>query len=194
MFIALEGPDGAGKTSVTERMADILEGDWDEDVVRTYAPGHGGEVAEATRRLMLDAGPEGDPIVQFHLSLAGHRDQYNTIIKPALRNGQTILSDRYALSIYAYQRASGLRWDKAYEALVDRISPPTFYVVLDGKGRSKADNAFDTASTAYKRAVASIYNEVMAEGEFLGTPVHGVYHSGNVDSTARYILGLMDEH
>lgn len=191
MFIALEGPDGAGKTSVLERTADILQGDWDEDVVATFAPGHGGEVAETTRKLMLDAGPEGDPVVQFHLSLAGHRDQWNTIIKPAVISDSLILSDRYAMSIYAYQQASGLVWDRYYERMVERIHAPDLYVVLNGKGRSKADNAFDTASEAYKARVEGYYEELVAEGEFLGTPVHGLYHDGNVDSTAKAVIDLI---
>ena len=190
MFVAFEGPDGAGKTSTMTRVAEILES-YDYPVQCTFAPGDGGAVAETTRKLMLDAGPEGDPIVQFHLSLAGHRDQYNTIIRPAILRGDIILSDRYALSIYAYQQASGLRWDASYEDMVERISPPDLYFVLDGKGRDKDDNAFDTASEAYKARVRGYYEEVVAEGEFLDTPVHGVYHDGRVESTAQHIIDVM---
>ena len=194
MFIAIEGPDGVGKTSVVKRMADILEGDFGEDVVTTFAPGDGGNVAVETRRLMLEAGPDGDPIMQFHLSMAGHRDQWNRIIKPAILDGATILSDRYAMSIFAYQQASGLLWTQEYDWLVEGIHPPDLYVVLSGEPREKGENAFDTASDKYKARVHGYYEELVAEGEFLDTPVVGMYHNrASTDSTARQIISLMDE-
>ena len=53
LFITIEGPDGAGKTSVLEELYPRLQLEAKRDIVKTREPG-GVKIAEKIRRIILD--------------------------------------------------------------------------------------------------------------------------------------------
>ena len=100
-WIALEGGDGSGKTTVQERLAVKLafEG---YDVITTREPG-GNEYSEAMRQLIFSPTIKEDPKSQLlGFILARRRNIIETII-PALEQGKIIISDRSENSSFAYQ-------------------------------------------------------------------------------------------
>lgn len=100
-WIALEGGDGSGKTTVQERLAVKLafEG---YDVITTREPG-GNEYSEAMRQLIFSPTIKDDPKSQLlGFILARRRNIIETII-PALEQGKIIISDRSENSSFAYQ-------------------------------------------------------------------------------------------
>jgi dTMP kinase len=100
-FIVVEGPEGAGKSTLTRWLAAQLLADG-RSVLRVRQPG-GTPVAEAARKLALKSKHEITPAAELFLFLAARADVVERVIRPALADGQVILADRYDLSTLAYQ-------------------------------------------------------------------------------------------
>ncbi|WP_394940733.1 dTMP kinase [Psychromicrobium sp. YIM B11713] len=104
LFIALEGGDGAGKSTQAALLAEALRSAG-YDVVRTREPG-GTEVGEKLRSIVLEHGQgEIDARTEaliFAAARAAHAEQ---LIRPALEAGKIVITDRYIDSSVAYQGA-----------------------------------------------------------------------------------------
>ncbi|MDX2262387.1 MAG: dTMP kinase [Gemmatimonadales bacterium] len=176
-FVVLEGPEGAGKTTLAASLVTRMRRDGLE-VVSIREPG-GTPVAEALRRELLDADREWTPEAELLYMATARADLVTRVIKPALAAGQVVLSDRYDLSTMAYQGAGrGLpmeqvRWvnGAATGGLV-----PDITLVLDldpavGRARQaaagKGADRMERESEAFHERVAAAY--VAAEGP-------GVHH------------------
>lgn len=102
IFISLEGPDGAGKTSVLEALIPILEAKG-QAFVTTREPG-GVAVAEKIRDVVLDPKhTEIDEKTELLLYIASRRQHLVERILPALDRGEMVLVDRFIDSSMAYQ-------------------------------------------------------------------------------------------
>jgi dTMP kinase len=101
-FISLEGGEGAGKSTQLRRLAEALRARGLE-VVETREPG-GSEGAERIRRLLLE-GPEERWTAEAEALLfaAARADHVANTIRPAVRRGAWLLSDRFLDSSLAYQ-------------------------------------------------------------------------------------------
>lgn len=109
-FIALEGGEGAGKSTQARLLADALRARGIEAVV-TREPG-GTPGAEAIRRLLLEGvpGDEGEgwgPRAEALLFAAARSDHVDRLIRPALARGAWVVCDRYLDSSRAYQGGGG---------------------------------------------------------------------------------------
>ncbi len=104
LFIALEGGEGAGKSTQAQLLGDWLRGHGHEVVV-TYEPG-ATAIGRQLRRVLLDAstGPIS-PRAEALLYAADRAEHVRTIVRPALRRGAIVISDRYVDSSIAYQGA-----------------------------------------------------------------------------------------
>lgn len=100
-FVAVEGPDGVGKTTLVGRLAGRLREAGVEAVV-VREPG-GTPVAEAARQAAFDPAMEASALAELFLVLAARADLVAKVIQPALSAGKLVLSDRYELSTIAYQ-------------------------------------------------------------------------------------------
>lgn len=102
IFISLEGPDGAGKSSVLEALIPILEAKG-QAFVTTREPG-GVAVAEKIRDVVLDPKhTEIDEKTELLLYIASRRQHLVERILPALDRGEMVLVDRFIDSSMAYQ-------------------------------------------------------------------------------------------
>ncbi|MGX7030066.1 dTMP kinase [Vagococcus zengguangii] len=106
IFITIEGPDGAGKTSVVKRLETLLKNELGADkVVLTREPG-GIPIAEEIRKVILDPkNVEMDERTEALLYAAARRQHLVERIIPALNEGKVILCDRFVDSSLAYQGA-----------------------------------------------------------------------------------------
>lgn len=105
-YIALEGGDGSGKSTVASALVESLERSGVE-VVLVREPG-GTPLGEAIRDLLLDSG-QMDDWAEVFLFAAQRAELARAVIDPALEAGKWVVSDRTFYSSIAYQgRARGL--------------------------------------------------------------------------------------
>ncbi len=105
-FIALEGGEGAGKSTQARMLADALRARG-IDVVLTREPG-GTAGAEAIRALLLGMDGEGwHPRAEALLFAAARSDHVERLIRPALARGAWVICDRFIDSSRAYQGGGG---------------------------------------------------------------------------------------
>lgn len=115
-FIALEGGEGAGKSTQARLLADALEARG-ITVVSTREPG-GTPGAEAIRSLLLDPPGQGwGAEAEALLFAAARSDHVAKLIRPALERGDWVLSDRFVDSSRAYQGGAGALGDEAIVTL-----------------------------------------------------------------------------
>lgn len=100
MFITLEGPDGAGKSSQVGPLAQRIRA-LGREVVTTREPG-GTPIGERIRELLLSGG-ERDALTDALLFNAARRQLVADVIRPALEGGAVVICDRYSDSTLAYQ-------------------------------------------------------------------------------------------
>jgi dTMP kinase len=102
VFIALEGGEGAGKSTQSAAVAAYLTGRGHE-VVMTREPG-GTAAAEAIRAVLLDPANTGlDDRAEALLFAAARADHVARVIRPALDRGAVVVTDRFVDSSIAYQ-------------------------------------------------------------------------------------------
>lgn len=101
-FITLEGGDGSGKSSQIAALKLELE-KTGKTVVTTREPG-GSTGAEEIRSLILQGDPNRWlPMTEVLLLYAARLDHVERLIKPAIAEGNWVISDRFADSSMAYQ-------------------------------------------------------------------------------------------
>lgn len=106
MFITFEGPEGAGKTTIIQRLGERLRGEG-RDVVVTREPGSG-SVGGRIREVLLHS-EALDSRCELFLFLADRANHVASLVRPALERGAVVLCDRYSDSTVVYQaHARGL--------------------------------------------------------------------------------------
>ena len=102
-YVAFEGIEGAGKSTVAQRVGERLEADG-RTVVRVREPG-GTAVGERIRAILLGHDLAPDPWTEALLFAAARAQLAAEVIGPALAEGAWVLSDRSVYSSLAYQGA-----------------------------------------------------------------------------------------
>jgi len=131
-FLVLEGPEGAGKSTLARALQVRARGTGAR-VVAVREPG-GTTAAEAARAIVLDHAHDVGPEAELLLMLAARADLVRRVIQPALEGGSLVIADRFDLSTRAYQVAGrGLPADLVASA--NRIATgglvPDLTLVLD---------------------------------------------------------------
>ena len=169
-FLALEGGEGAGKSTVARSLAERIESSGREVVV-TREPG-GTPVAEAIRTVLLSPElPDAAAWSEALLFAAARADHVQAVIRPALQRGAVVISDRFVDSSVAYQGVGrGLGADavrRANEVAVAGCAPD-LTVVLDidpavGLSRAVGANRMEARSMDFHRAVRAAFLAFAAE-------------------------------
>ena len=137
-FISFEGGEGAGKTTLINKLKDIFETQG-YSVVLTREPG-GSLLGDTIRNLVLhrDKKIKMSSKAELLLFLSARAQHVEEVIKPALDAGKIVLCDRFHDSSVAYQGYARGLGAKEVEALclfaTDGIVPNlTFFLDLDPK-------------------------------------------------------------
>lgn len=173
ILISLEGPDGAGKTTVLQNILPELEKS-SYKVLQTREPG-GVRVAEEIRNIILSTeNTEIDSKTELMLFAAACRLHMQTKMLPALAAGKMVIVDRFIDSSVAYQgygRELGVEpvnW--LNEFATDGLKPDlTLYFDIDTdvalerimKNRADEVNRLDLERAEMHRKVRQGYLEIV---------------------------------
>ena len=147
MFITFEGVEGSGKGTMLAKTGRWLE-ERGKEVLLTREPG-GCPLGKRLRALLLDArNTDIKPEAELFMYLADRAQHVGELIRPALRDGRIVLSDRYADSSIVYQGYGRGLGPEALFRLNDMAVGglwPVLTLVLDiepdvGLARAKARN------------------------------------------------------
>lgn len=135
IFITMEGPEGAGKTTIINMLTERLAAEGYQ-VLQTREPG-GIEIAEQIRNVILDKDNTNmDPRTEALLYAAARRQHLVEKVLPALNQGYIVLCDRFIDSSLAYQgHARGLGIDEVFSinqfAIEGTMPELTFYFDIE---------------------------------------------------------------
>jgi dTMP kinase len=134
LLITFEGGEGAGKTTLIERLEKWLIQE-KHQVLKTREPG-GTQLGEMIRKSLLEHQEPLSPFAELSLFLASRAQHIFEVINPALSAGKIVLCDRFNDSSLAYQGgARGLGMQKVQQFcsfISEGLSPDlTFYLDLD---------------------------------------------------------------
>jgi len=160
VFVTFEGTEGAGKSTLMKAVADVLIARrvTSKSIVITREPG-GSRVAELIRNIILNE--PMDPWTELFLYEASRAEHMAETVLPALREGKTVLCDRFTDSSLAYQsHARGLPW-KEVSALNNTATQgvaPDLTVLIDvdpaeGLKRAKEQNRFEAEGVKFQTKV-----------------------------------------
>ena len=178
-FLTVEGPDGSGKGTQTERLADALDR-WGYEVVRSREPG-GTPIGEKIRAILLDRENTAMADETEALLYAASRAQHvREKIRPAVAEGKVVLCDRFLDSSVAYQgggRELGIDKVLAINAPAVDGTLPDITVYLD----------IDHRKAMARRCAASEPDRLEMEAESFHARVEDGYHELIARDPGRFV-------
>ena len=198
-LLVIEGPDGVGKTTICRALAEQLlsAAGMISSSFRFLASNRAvlanlstactmmrGRIASTTCRCLPDK----------HCMSPAHIDAIDRHILPALKEGKTILLDRYWWSTWVYSLIDGCSHQKlraliAVESLAWGKVRPAFAVILR---RPAPINRDDDPLARWQRLTDEYVRLTEREGHLY--PVSIVDNVGEPDTTVSALLDLLDKH
>ncbi len=195
-FVALEGGEGAGKSTQATRLAEWLRAAG-YDVLLTHEPGDT-EVGAQLRRIVLD--PATGKIshrAEALLYAADKAEHVDRVIAPALARGEVVVTDRYVDSTLAYQGAGRALADREVERVARWATSdlrPHLTVVLDlppqaGLTRFEDRDRIEAESLEFHERVREMFLQLAT-----GQPEHYLIVDARkpVDEIARLIRSRVE--
>jgi len=206
-YLVFEGTDGSGKSTIAEKVFTALP----EPKLFTKEPGspHIPLCMDIREEILHNAAQSKDPLMYSYLFAADTKIHMERIVKPALKDGVWVVSDRSVLSDYAYRPRDGenIRQEN-FENFMDQ-HPLVFMVDVDDKiagqrmkSRSEA-NEFEKAHVVdklrelrynYYRHSKTKFDEWVARWPHREGMWYNIDNSGTVHQAFMQIMGLVIGH
>ncbi|WP_331460463.1 dTMP kinase [Gracilibacillus suaedae] len=175
MFITFEGGEGAGKTTIINRLAQRLTEEGFQ-VIQTREPG-GIPIAERIRDIILDTkNTMMDARTEALLYAAARRQHLVEIVEPALKEDKIVLCDRFVDSSLAYQGAArGLGVEEVFQinqfAIADQMPDLTLFFDIHpeeglkriNKNVEREQNRLDLESLSFHQKVYEAYQQLLTK-------------------------------
>jgi len=171
-FITIEGIEGVGKSTNVEFIADFFRARG-ATVLVTREPG-GTAMAERIRDLILGANrDELSDLAELVLMFAARAEHLQSLIRPALARGETVICDRFTDASYAYQ-GGGRGLDSAVidglKSAVQGDLQPDLTVLLDAPVEVSAEriagrdwqDRFEQEQSEFFARVRAVYLDIAA--------------------------------
>jgi dTMP kinase len=162
LFVTLEGPEGAGKST---QLGLLREACADLDPLIVREPG-GTALGEAVRDILLHS--EGVRITaeaEMHLFMAARAELIDELIGPALEAGRIVIADRYHDSTLVYQGEVGgvsTTWPSSFprpDLTVLLMVPPELGLRRQSEA-GKAPDRLESRPLEFHRRVADGYRRL----------------------------------
>ncbi|MDE3181570.1 MAG: dTMP kinase [Acidobacteriota bacterium] len=172
-FITIEGMDGTGKSTQLRMLAAWLRRRGFKPLI-TREPGGTRVGAQVRRILLASANKNLFPIAELLLMYADRSLHLEEVIRPALKRGELVISDRFADSSLAYQgygRRMGEEPVRRLETLVCGPTRPHLTILLDApprlalrraerRGDASNRRRFENAGSAFQARVRKGYLKI----------------------------------
>jgi len=189
IFICIEGLDGSGKTTHAYRLVRNLQKKG-FDTVYTTEPSRG-ELGKFIRTSILQGKKRVPRVVEALLFAVDRVEHLEKMVKPALKEGKIVISDRYVYSSLAYQGAAGL--DLEWIEEINRMAlPPDLALYIDVppevvvKRIRRKKSVMERLET--QRKVKDVYMKYVKNGKLV--PVDGDKRKGEV--TQNILMVILD--
>lgn len=174
LFVALEGGEGAGKSSVINLLSDKIEQRLpNQEIVLTREPGNS-SIGVDIRNILLHNDEKVHPVTEALLFAAERAQHVHEVIAPALARGALVICDRFTYSSVAYQGVArglgseeilaishfatqGIQAERTYILDVDPV------VGLARKNDQKELNAMEEESLEFHTTVRNAFLDLANE-------------------------------
>lgn len=163
-FFVFEGPDGSGKSTLMNKVADKLDKETDYNIITTKEPG---AKISATNKNIRDSLLNHQPstYAELMLFLADRAEHINKFVLPKLEeDNNIIISDRYWESSIVYQSfyrklISYKELKKLHELITNKTYPDKTFVIHSSysHSKSKKDNM---ELTTDRKVILMLYNKL----------------------------------
>ena len=205
LFIALEGGEGSGKTTLTKSLKEHYES-LGYEVMLTREPG-GTEMGEKIREYVLNN--ELDSYTELLLLSAARRCNVLNNIVPALDDGKIVICDRYITSTMVYQALLGTCTTYSVSKISDMVVTPldrgysiypNIEFLLDvnaetGIKRTKNrddNNKFDARSIEYHKKINKAYLSAISKS--WSDKKYVIKTKKKKDEVKSNVINLIDEY
>ena len=173
-FIVVEGSEGVGKSTQIKTIKSFLEEHKIEYIV-TREPG-GTSFGESIRSIILDQNNDTDNLTDSLLFYASRYENYNKIILPALKNGKTVICDRFHYSTLVYQGIVGddelvKKIHNIFDAIFSKSIDHIIYLYTDPEeslkriSRRSVTDKFESRGLEYLNKLNKAYESIFSNME-----------------------------
>jgi dTMP kinase len=164
-LLAIEGPDGAGKSSLRTWLASHFEGHGVKPVL-TREPGGTPEAELLRERILMDREPglhePLSPLAKTLMFMAARALHVDNMIKPKLEAGELVITDRFCDSTFAYQSEEGMKLStlSALHDVAFNDFQPDLTILLDGNPlifRKRLEDRGEDGANYYDRKPLSFH-------------------------------------
>jgi len=199
-FVSIEGIDGSGKTEQVRLLVEHLRSTG-QTVLQTKEP-DGGQLGAEVRAILTRADRRLAPAEQLLLVSAARFDHVRSVIRPALANGQWVVSDRFIDSTYPFQVAvSDIDLQQLFRSVRDIVvgaTLPDLTIILDlpieialGRRKQRRDGVADPAEES--RDFAAIRDGLLAVAREDPGRCHVIDANQPLDAVARDIWCIIEQ-
>ena len=198
LFISFEGPEASGKSTQIKLLQKFFKNKKIPFIV-TREPG-GTPTSEKLRKIILDKKQLISTTEEILLLMSSRLNHLNNVIKPALKDGKIVITDRFADSTFVYQgfvNNFGLKKTmNLHKELLENFLPSkTFLFLLPISEISKRlkkrkfANKYDKIDTLFHSKVISGYKKLSKNNKRFVT----INAKLNVDKIQKSVLKSIKE-
>ena len=173
-FIVVEGSEGVGKSTQIETIKSFMD-EHKIEYILTREPG-GTSFGESIRSIILDQNNETDNLTDSLLFYASRYENYNKIILPALKNGKTVICDRFHYSTLVYQGIVGddelvRKIHDIFDAIFSKSIDHIIYLYTDPEeslkriSRRSITDKFESRGLEYLNKLNKAYESIFSNME-----------------------------